>query len=86
MKCIDLPRFFRAVNKQLDEGFFQEWNQEFHWIAPHNLWIAARDGLEGDIINDLEGRCVNISNPILDLVDQLSPIAKNLDCLEELEY
>jgi len=74
------------VNKQLDEGLSQEWSQELHWIAPHNLWIAARDGLEGNIIIDLEGGSANISNSILDLVEQLSSIANDLSCLEELEY
>lgn len=63
------------------------WTQEHHWLAPENQWIAARDGLEGMIITDyLDGKRKKISESILELIEILSPIAENLNCLEELKF
>lgn len=62
------------------------WSQEQQWIAPENQWSAARDGLEGVIITHLGKKKQKISESILELVEKLSPIAKNLNCIEELEY
>ncbi len=63
-----------------------EWQpaMEYHWIAPENQWIAARDGLNGSIITNLEGGCQKISDSILELIEKLSPTAKQLNCYEEL--
>lgn len=61
-----------------------EWSMEHQWIAPENQWIAARDGLDGMIIVDLHGKRQKISEGILELVEQLQPIANNLNCLAEL--
>lgn len=62
------------------------WSKEQHWIAPDNLWIAARDGLEGIIATDLEGGKRKISEMIFQLVEQLSPTAKHLNCFDEIQY
>lgn len=60
--------------------------KEQHWIAPENQWIAARDGLEGIIHTDLHGKQEKISESILQLIEQLSPTAQELNCWEELQF
>jgi carboxylate-amine ligase len=70
------------INEDLDSGI--KWTQQHHWIAPENQWIAARDGLEGMIIVDLQGRRQKISEAVLELIELLLPIAKTLNCQEEL--
>lgn len=74
------------INHELDEGLSSEWSQEHYWIAPENLWVAARDGLEGMIIINLQGERLMISDAVLELLKLLSPIAENLNCQGELEY
>lgn len=71
------------INRKLDDASSSRWTQKDHWIAPENLWIAARDGLEGTIVN-LNHEKQKISDAILELVDQLTPLAKDLNCLDEL--
>lgn len=55
-----------------------------YWIAPENLWIAARDGLDGMIIVSEEGKRRKISDDILNLMEHLMPVAKRLNSYEEL--
>lgn len=62
------------------------WDIKQHWIAPENNLIAARDGLQGIIVTDLQGSRNQIADEIYKLVDTLSPIAKRLDNYEELQY
>jgi carboxylate-amine ligase len=61
------------------------WTKEQQWIAPENQWIAARYGLDGIIITDINGKRERISDSILQLVENLSATAKQLNCLEELQ-
>ncbi|MDR3623519.1 MAG: YbdK family carboxylate-amine ligase [Chlamydiales bacterium] len=62
-----------------------KWSKEQHWLATENQWIAARDGLSGLIITNLEGKQEKIADEVLNLVNKLSPIAVKLDCFEELQ-
>ena len=55
-----------------------------YWIAPENLWVAARDGLDGMIIVNEEGKRRKISDDILNLMEHLTPVAKRLNSTEEL--
>lgn len=57
-----------------------------YWIAPENLWVAARDGLDGMIIVNEEGKRRKISDDILNLMEHLAPIARRLNCHEELSF
>ncbi len=57
-----------------------------YWIAPENQWVAARDGLEGMIIVNDEGKRRKISDDILNLMEHLAPVAKRLNSYEELLY
>ncbi len=76
-----------SIHEEMKNGSYNEsWTLEHQWIAPHNLWIAARDGLEGTIVTDPMGNTEKISDAIISLIDRLSPVASRLDCKEELFF
>jgi YbdK family carboxylate-amine ligase len=54
------------------------------WVIRVNKWRAARHGLEADIIGDDHGAQVPVRRAVRELVDQLSPVAARLGCLDEL--
>jgi YbdK family carboxylate-amine ligase len=54
------------------------------WIVRENKWRAARFGLAADLIVDNEGSLKPLLRSIRELVEDLSPIARELDCQEEL--
>ena len=54
------------------------------WVVRQNKWRAARHGLEAEIIVDDDGRRVPLRRAVEDLVDQLSPVAERIGCLDEL--
>lgn len=62
-----------------------QWTREQHWIAPENQWIAARDGLDGIIIVNEQGKKQKISESIVELIENLGSTAKKLNCYEELQ-
>lgn len=72
-----------SIGREIDRDQYC-FSREEHWIAPENNWIAARDGLEGMMICDLNGNRKKISEDINDLILRLQPIAVELDCEEEL--
>lgn len=55
-----------------------------YWMAPENLWVAARDGLDGLIIINEDGKRRRISEDILNPMEHLAPVAKRLNSYEEL--
>jgi glutamate---cysteine ligase / carboxylate-amine ligase len=54
------------------------------WIVRENKWRAARYGLDASIIVDNFGATRPLRDTISELVEELMPIAKRLDCAEEL--
>jgi carboxylate-amine ligase len=60
-------------------------NKEQQWIAPENLWNAARYGLEAIIINPVNQK-QKIRDSTSELIKTLSPTAKSLNCYEELNH
>ena len=54
------------------------------WTIRQNKWLASRYGLEAKLIVDDEGTRVTARDVIADLVDQLAPIAVELECSDEL--
>jgi glutamate---cysteine ligase / carboxylate-amine ligase len=54
------------------------------WIIRENKWRAARYGLDAEIILDDQGRLQPIREAIEELVEELTPVAKRLGCVEEL--
>ncbi len=56
------------------------------WIVRENKWRAARYGLDAEIIMDETGRVQPVREALHDLVEELTPTARRLDCLEELHH
>jgi carboxylate-amine ligase len=54
------------------------------WTMRVNKWRAARYGVDADIIGDDQGTRVPVAHAIRDLVEELSPVASRLGCLDEL--
>jgi len=86
-----LVALIQALVVWIQEGFVSGGRSETismrrYWIAPENLWVAARDGLEGMIIVNEEGKRRKISDDVLNLMEHLAPVAKRLNSYEELAY
>lgn len=56
------------------------------WYAPHNLWNAARDGVDALVIIDDSGKKRTIKEDLHHLLEDLQPIAVELNCSEELAF
>jgi carboxylate-amine ligase len=54
------------------------------WVVRQNKWRAARHGLEAEIIVDEEGRRIPLRHAVEQVVEELSPVASRLGCLDEL--
>ena len=67
---------------QLDRGYTLP--TPASWILRENKWRASRYGLDADIVVDEKGTVRPVRQAILDLVEDLTPTAKRLDCEAEL--
>ena len=54
------------------------------WIVGQNKWRAARHGLDAELIIDDRGTLQPIREAISELVEELTPVARRLDCEAEL--
>ncbi|HEX2046742.1 MAG TPA: glutamate--cysteine ligase [Acidimicrobiales bacterium] len=54
------------------------------WTMRVNKWRAARYGVDAEIIGDDQGTRVPVAQAIRELVEELSPVAARLGCLDEL--
>jgi carboxylate-amine ligase len=54
------------------------------WVVRENKWKAARYGLDADIIVDDAGTLRPVRDAIVELVEELAPVARRLDCADEL--
>jgi carboxylate-amine ligase len=70
------------LDNQLDRGYILP--TPLSWVLRENKWRAARFGLDADIVVDDKGTVRPVRQAILDLVDDLMPTAKRLDCEAEL--
>jgi carboxylate-amine ligase len=72
-----------SLDRQLDKGYTLP--QPRMWLVRENKWRAARYGLDAEIVVDDRGQSVKpIKEAILDLAEDLEPIARKLGCAEEL--
>ena len=55
------------------------------WVIRMNKWRAARYGIDAEIINDDKGTQILLAQSIRDLIEELSPVASRLGCLDELQ-
>jgi carboxylate-amine ligase len=70
-------------DQQLDHGYTLP--QPRPWIVRENKWRAARYGLDAEIVVDNAGQVRPVVEAINDLVEDLLPVARRLDCAGELE-
>ena len=54
------------------------------WIIQENKWRATRYGLDADIIVDASGNLQSLKGAIMETIDKIFPIAKELGCRNEL--
>jgi YbdK family carboxylate-amine ligase len=69
-------------DSQLDRGYTLP--TPASWVLRENKWRAARYGLDADIVVDEKGTVRPVRQAILDLVEDLTPTARRLDCTAEL--
>ncbi len=67
---------------QLDRGYTLPTPAD--WVLRENKWRAARYGLDADIVVDDKGTVRPVRQAILDLMEDLTPTARRLDCEAEL--
>ena len=56
------------------------------WIVGQNKWRAARHGVDAEIIVDERGTLASLSESIVSLVEELTPVAQRLGCPDELGH
>ena len=71
-----------SFDNRLDRG--EPLPRPREWTVRQNKWRAARHGLDAEIITDDRGGRTPLRRAISDLVEELSPVAEGLGCLEEL--
>ena len=70
-------------DRQLNHGYTLP--EPRPWLVRENKWRAARYGLDAEIVIDNSGSIQPVKSAIIDLVEDLLPIARRLDCAAELE-
>jgi carboxylate-amine ligase len=70
------------LDREIDSGYTLPVPKS--WIVRENKWRAARFGLDAEIIVDDNGNVAPVRKALLDLVEDLAPIARRLDCEAEL--
>jgi YbdK family carboxylate-amine ligase len=79
-----------ALSQCLVERFDRELDRGYTlpvpkgWVVKENKWRAARYGLDAEIIVDGRGTVVPVRRALTDLVEDLMPTARRLDCEREL--
>lgn len=70
------------LDRELDRGYTLP--APAPWVVRENKWRAVRYGLDAEVIVDDLGTVVPMKHAILDLVEDLMPAARRLDCAGEL--
>lgn len=84
-----IAAMIQALVVWIDEGFAtgsraKTISMRRYWIVPENLWSAARDGVDAQIIISEDGKRRRLAEDILNLLEHLAPVAKKLNGTEEL--
>ncbi|MDP9091509.1 MAG: glutamate--cysteine ligase [Actinomycetota bacterium] len=69
-------------DRQLDDGYTLP--EPRPWLVRENKWRAARYGLDAEIVVDNSGKVQPVTQALVTLVDDLLPIARRLECADEL--
>ncbi|MCM3920872.1 glutamate--cysteine ligase [Frankia sp. AiPs1] len=70
------------MNTQIDRGYRLPTPQR--WLVQENKWRAARYGLDAQILIDGRGGVRSVRDDLMDLVEDLLPVAHRLGCAEQL--
>jgi carboxylate-amine ligase len=54
------------------------------WVVRENKWRAARHGIDAEIIVDERGSLVPVTDAVAQLVEELTPTARRLECEAEV--
>jgi carboxylate-amine ligase len=71
------------LNGQLDRGYTLPVPKG--WTIRENKWRAARYGIEAELIVDDDGHTQPLRDLVVELVEDLRPVAERLGCSEELQ-
>lgn len=55
------------------------------WVRRENKWRAARWGIECQLVVDDQGHTRPFTDVVSELIDDLMPVARALDCVDELQ-
>jgi carboxylate-amine ligase len=69
-------------DRELDRGYILPVPKG--WVVKENKWRAARYGLDAEIVIDDKGTVAPVRRALTDLVEDLMPTARRLDCEKEL--
>ena len=69
-------------DRQLDNGYTLP--EPRPWLVRENKWRAARYGLDAEIVVDNSGRVQPVVAAVNDLIEDLLPVARRLECADEL--
>ena len=72
----------QRMDRQLDDGYELPMPRE--WIVRENKWRSARYGMDAEVIVNETGRTELLRESLLELVEELGPVARRLGCDEEL--
>lgn len=70
------------LDRRYDAGEELPWLQTWH--LEENKWRAARYGMAAEIIVDRNTRESMVAEELIELIDELMPVAEELGCAEEL--
>ena len=70
-------------DRQLDDGYTLP--EPSPWLVRENKWRAARYGLDAEIVIDNSGKVQPVKDAVINLVDDLLPLARRLHCAADLE-
>jgi carboxylate-amine ligase len=71
------------LDERYDAGEFPRPANE--WLIRENKWLAARHGLDAELIVDDRGRRLPVRELLHELVESLHPVADRLGCRAELD-
>lgn len=72
------------IDEQVDAGHTFDLLPD--WVLRENKWRSSRWGLDAELIIDRHGDTAPLRERLDAMVEMLSPIAKRLQCLDELNY
>lgn len=73
----------QAISREIDQGTFQS---EYHpMMVQQNKWRATRFGAGAELVGTSDFQQKSVQSVTNNLVDRLMPIARELDCEQELD-